>query len=122
MHLSIAFYLLPFAFFSEHDAMNGDPLKRTVRITSPQGFHLRPIKAFVEQAQKFQSAVTVTRDDRTVNGKSMMDMMLMLSPPDSELTVAADGPDAATALEALLSLLTKVFEEESDSDSAEAGG
>ena len=92
--------------------MNGPPWQQTVRITSPQGFHLRPIKAFVEQAQKFESAVTVSRDGRTVNGKSMMDMLLMLSPPDSELTVAAEGPDAAAALEALLSLIAKVSEEE----------
>ncbi len=73
---------------------------------------MRPIKAFVEEAQRFKSAVTVSRDGRTVNGKSMMDMLLMLSPPDSELTVAADGPDAAVALEALLSLIARVFEEE----------
>jgi phosphocarrier protein len=97
--------------------MNGPPLQQTVRITSPQGFHVRPIKAFVEEAQKFQSDVTVSRDGRSVNGKSMMDMMLMLAPPDSELTVAADGPDAPLALEALLSLLRKVFEEEAGEQS-----
>ncbi len=98
--------------------MSGSPLQRTVRITSPQGFHLRPIKAFVEQAQKFQSAITVSREGRTVNGKSMMDMMLMLSPPDSELTVAVEGPDAPLALEALLSLLEKVFDEEAEEQSS----
>jgi phosphocarrier protein len=92
--------------------MNGPPLQQTVRITSPQGFHLRPIKAFVELAQRFQSAVTVSRDGRSANGKSMMDMLQMLAPPDSELTVATEGPDAAAALEALLSLITRVSEEE----------
>lgn len=92
--------------------MNGPPLQQTIRITSPQGFHLRPIKAFVELAQRFQCAVTVSRDGRSANGKSMMDMLQMLAPPDSELTVAAEGPDAAAALEALLSLITKVSEEE----------
>jgi phosphocarrier protein len=97
---------------SEHDAMNGPPLRRTVLITSPQGFHMRPIKAFVELAQQFQCAVTVGRDGREVNGKSMMDMMLMLSPPGSELVVTADGSDAAPALEALLSLIAKVSAEE----------
>jgi phosphocarrier protein len=96
----------------EHDAMNGPSLQQTVRITSPQGFHMRPIKAFVELAQRFESTVTVSRDGRSVNGKSMIDMMLMLSPQGSEMVVAVQGPDAALALEALLSLIAKVSEEE----------
>jgi phosphotransferase system HPr (HPr) family protein len=85
--------------------MNGEPLKQTVRITNPQGFHMRPITAFAQRAAGFSSAVTVSREGRSVNGKSPWDLMLMLSPPGSELTVEVDGPDAADALAALVALL-----------------
>jgi phosphotransferase system HPr (HPr) family protein len=91
----------------DHTAMNGQTLKQTVRITNPQGFHMRPVTLFAQQAARFVSNVTVSRDNRSVNGKSPWDLMLMLSPPGSELTVEVEGPDAPEALAALVALLTQ---------------
>jgi phosphotransferase system HPr (HPr) family protein len=85
--------------------MQGEPLRQTVRITNPQGFHMRPITAFAQRAAAFESTVTVSREGRSVNGKSPWDLMLMLSPPGTDLTVEVDGPDAADALTALVALL-----------------
>jgi phosphotransferase system HPr (HPr) family protein len=85
--------------------MSGTPLRQTVVITNPQGFHLRPMAAFAELASRFQCNVTVSREDRRVNGKSTLDLMLLAAPPGSELVLEADGPDAAQALEALVLLL-----------------
>jgi phosphocarrier protein HPr len=90
--------------------MNGEPLKQTVRITNPQGFHMRPITAFAQRAATFTCTVTVSREGRTVNGKSPWDLMLMLSPPGSELTVEVQGPDAPDALAALVALLEESSE------------
>jgi phosphotransferase system HPr (HPr) family protein len=90
--------------------MSGQSLRQTVRITNPQGFHMRPITAFAQKAATFSSSVTVTREGRTVNGKSPWDLMLMLSPPGSELTVEVDGPDAPDALAALVALLAEPTE------------
>lgn len=87
--------------------MNGQPLRQTVLITNPEGFHLRPITAFAQLADKFTCSVTVSREGRSVNGKSPWDMILMLSPPGSELTVEVEGPDATEALAALVALLGK---------------
>ena len=87
--------------------MNGQLLKQTVLITNPAGFHMRPIGAFVQLASSFKSKVTVSRDDRCANGKSMMDMMAqMLSMPDTELTLEVEGPDAHDCLQALLEIFT----------------
>jgi phosphotransferase system HPr (HPr) family protein len=85
--------------------MNGEPLKQTVLIHNPEGFHLRPIKTFVELASRFQSNVKVSRDDRSVDGKSAMEMLTqMLSMPGSVLTLEVDGPDAEDCLGALVAL------------------
>ena len=85
--------------------MNGEPLKQTVLIKNPEGFHLRPIKAFVELASRYQSSVRVSRDDRSVDGKSAMEMLTqMLSLPGSVLTLEVDGPDAEDCLGALVAL------------------
>jgi phosphotransferase system HPr (HPr) family protein len=86
--------------------MNGDTLQESVRVTNPNGFHMRPMKEFVELARRFQAAVTVSRDGRTVDGKSIFELLgSMLTPQGGELLVAASGPDAREALAALVELI-----------------
>ncbi len=95
--------------------MNGDTLERKVHIRNPQGFHLRPIAAFAQLAGRFQSNVTVSRDGKDdVNGKSILDLMLLAAPQGSELTVKVTGPDARNAIEALVALLQTPPAEEND--------
>lgn len=87
------------------DLMNGTSLQRKVLLANPQGLHMRPSAAFVELAGRFQSNVTVTHDGRSVNGKSLWDLLLLAAMPGCELTLEADGPDAPQALDALAALL-----------------
>ena len=90
------------------DAMNGNTLQQSVRVTNPNGFHMRPMKEFVELARRFQCAVTVSRDGRTVDGKSIFELLGgMLTPQGGELLVEASGPDAREALAALVGLIEK---------------
>jgi phosphotransferase system HPr (HPr) family protein len=95
-----------FPVFSDQDVMSLQALQHTVRITNPEGFHMRPMVAFVQLASRFASQVKVLRDGRAVDGKSTFDMMQMLSMPDTELTIEVEGPDAKGCLEALLGLFT----------------
>jgi phosphotransferase system HPr (HPr) family protein len=85
--------------------MNGETLQRTVIITNPQGFHLRPMAAFVQTAAGFAAQVTLRRDDLVVNGKSILDLMQLQATYGTELTVCATGPDAQQALDALVTVL-----------------
>jgi phosphotransferase system HPr (HPr) family protein len=101
--------------------MNGQSLRQTVRITNPQGFHMRPITAFAQRAAAFSSNVTVSREGRSVNGKSPWDLMLMLSPPGSELTVEVEGPDAPDALAALVALLAESNEGGEETPATQGG-
>ena len=87
------------------DAMNGEMLQRKVIITNPLGFHLRPQTAFAQLAQKFQSTVTMRRDDQRINGKSVWELMLFSVPQGTEVVVEVQGPDAQAALDALTELL-----------------
>jgi phosphocarrier protein HPr len=88
------------------DAMNGDTFRQSVRVTNPNGFHMRPATAFVELARRFQANVTVSRDGRTVDGKSIFELMgNMLTPQGGELLVETTGPDAGEALAALVELI-----------------
>jgi phosphotransferase system HPr (HPr) family protein len=92
--------------------MNGESLQKTVVITNPQGFHMRPAVKFAQVAGQFQSAVKVTSGDRAADGKSPLEMMAnMLLPAGTELTVQVDGPDARAALDALVAVLDTPVEE-----------
>jgi phosphotransferase system HPr (HPr) family protein len=81
--------------------MNGETVRQTVAITNPQGFHMRPLTAFVELARKFQSAVTVSKGDLRCNGKSPLELMTLGAEQGTELVLEVTGSDAPAALEAL---------------------
>ncbi len=85
--------------------MIGVTLIRTVQITNPLGFHMRPKMGFARLAAQFVSAVRVSWHGHTGNGKSMWDLMLVAAPQGDEITVEVAGPDARQALDALIELL-----------------
>jgi phosphotransferase system HPr (HPr) family protein len=102
--------------------MSGSPLRATVVVTNPQGFHMRPMAAFAELAARYQSDVAVRREDVRVNGKSILDLMRLAAEQGTELTVEADGADAAAALDALVALMAAPPEEDTpDAPTPRAG-
>lgn len=93
--------------------MNGEPLRRTFAIANPQGLHMRPITAFVEVANKFQSEVYLARTGESrINGKSPLGLLGLAAEQGTELTLEVNGPDAEQALEALLEVLNKTTVED----------
>ena len=93
--------------------MNGAPLQQKVVITNPQGFHMRPMAAFAQLAARFDSSVKVSREGQSVNGKSILDLMLLAAARGTELTLEVAGSDAQAALDALVNLLKTPTEEDS---------
>lgn len=85
--------------------MSSEPMRRTVVVANPQGLHMRPSAAFVELAGRYESSVVVHCDGKSVNGKSLWDLLLLAAMPGCELTIEADGPDAFAAVEALAALI-----------------
>jgi phosphotransferase system HPr (HPr) family protein len=85
--------------------MTGEPLQRKVVITNPMGIHFRPVAAFAKLAGTFLATVTVAKENRRVNGKSPLELMLLAAEQGTELTIEASGPDAAEALDGLAKLL-----------------
>lgn len=83
--------------------------RRTVTIVNARGLHARSAARFVELARQFTAEITVTRDDVTVSGLSIMGLMMFAAGPGSVLAIAAEGPDAAAAVEALATLVEAKF-------------
>ena len=84
----------------------------TVTISNRLGLHARPAMAFVDLAGTFKSSVLVTRGPQAVDGKSIMQMMMLAATKGTELVVKADGPDADQACGALKRLVDSGFDED----------
>ncbi len=85
--------------------------ERTVQIVNRNGLHARPAAEIVKLAAKFQSEITVVKDDLDVNGKSIMGVMMLAAEHGSMITFRAEGADAEEALDALATLVSDRFGE-----------
>ncbi|HTI64475.1 MAG TPA: HPr family phosphocarrier protein [Gemmatimonadaceae bacterium] len=85
--------------------------ERTVQIANRNGLHARPAAEIVKLAAKFQSEITIVKDDLDVNGKSIMGVMMLAAEHGSSITFRAEGPDADQALDALSALVSNKFGE-----------
>lgn len=100
-------------------------VEREARIVNPLGMHARPAAEFVKVAGRFTSHVEVRKDSLTVNGKSIIGVMMLAAECGSSLFIKTDGTDAVEAMAALLALVAAGFNEmhltgnESDESSEE---
>lgn len=85
--------------------------ERTVTIVNKNGVHARPAAEIVKTAGRFESNVTIVRDDLEVNGKSIMGVMMLAAECGSAIILRATGPDAEEAVDALAKLVAAKFGE-----------
>ena len=85
---------------------------RTVEIVNERGLHARASAKFVKLASEFDAEVTVTRDGASVDARSIMGVMMLAAGPGCCIEIAADGPDAQAAVDALSELIASRFEED----------
>jgi phosphocarrier protein HPr len=84
-----------------------------VTVSNRLGLHARPAMEFVERASVFACDVRVRRvdADEIVDGKSIMQMMLLAATVGTELEIECEGDDAKDACEALIELVSEGFGE-----------
>lgn len=76
------------------------------------GLHARAAAKFVNLASGFESDITISRNGKTVNGKSIMGVMMLAASCGSTIEVNADGSDAEQALQQIEQLVQERFGEE----------
>jgi phosphocarrier protein HPr len=81
-------------------------------VANKLGVHARPAAMFVKVANRFECDIFVEKDGETVNGKSIMGLMMLAAGPGSRLRVRANGTDAAQALGEIEALLKRKFDED----------
>jgi phosphocarrier protein len=87
-------------------------IRRRLTVCNRLGLHARAAARFVHTASAFRSRVTVSRGEKTMDGKSILGLLLLAATHGVEIEIAADGDDEGPALEALAALVEGGFGEE----------
>ena len=81
-------------------------------ITDEVGIHARPAAIIAQTSNKFESEIMLSKDDATVNAKSIMGVIAMGAGYNTQLTLQVTGPDESEAASTIEELFNSKFEEE----------
>lgn len=90
----------------------GEQVSYEVIIQNRLGLHARPAMSFVDVANSFISQIQVKKGEQVVDGKSIMQMMMLAATQGTRLQIVAHGTDAPQAIQALRALVDRKFDEE----------
>lgn len=85
--------------------------ERQFEIINEKGLHARASAKFVEEVERFDARVSVSRDGLEVLGDSIMGLLMLAAAKGCSIQVSAEGADAEAALAALERLVANKFGE-----------
>lgn len=84
-------------------------VEKAVTILNRHGLHVRPATMLADLAGKFRSQVTIIKDGQTVAARSIIEILTLAAAHGAQLTVRAEGPDEAEAVDAIARLVEGRF-------------
>ncbi len=93
-------------------ASAGEGSTQEVVIQNRLGLHARPAAMFVREANRHPCDIHVEKDGETINGKSIMGLMMLAAGMGSKIRIHAQGAGSSEALKSLLALVERKFDEE----------
>ncbi len=85
---------------------------KDVVVKNQIGLHARPATFFIQKANEFKSSIWVEKEERRVNGKSLLGVLSLGIIGGVGIRIIADGPDEEKAVNSLVSLVDSEFAEE----------
>jgi phosphocarrier protein HPr len=86
-------------------------ISKNVLITNETGIHARPASLFIQTASSFKSDITVAKNGKSGNAKSLLGLLALGINNGSEITITAEGEDEEAAVAALIKLVESKFGE-----------
>jgi phosphocarrier protein HPr len=87
-------------------------IEKKIKIINKLGLHARAAAKLVAQASRFSCAITLSKEGKSVNGKSIMSVLMLAASKETELLITADGHDEEDALKAIETLINNRFDED----------
>jgi phosphocarrier protein len=85
--------------------------QREVEIVNKLGLHARAAAKLTQLAAKYQCEVSLARNGRKINAKSIMGVMMLAAGKGSRVVLETEGPDETEAIEAIVALIGDCFGE-----------
>jgi phosphocarrier protein len=85
--------------------------QETIIIKNKLGLHARAANKLVDVTTQFSSSISIKHQSKTVDGKSIMSVMLLAAAKGTELTIITDGNDETEAMSAITGLIDNLFDE-----------
>lgn len=83
----------------------------SVTLINPLGLHARAASKLVDVAKTYASTITLSKDGKDVDGKSIMSLLLLGAPVGSELGLTIEGEDEDEAFNGICALIEAGFHE-----------
>ena len=87
-------------------------VKKNVTVVDKMGFHMRPANVFVTEMANFKSDINLIAGEKTINGKSIMNIMAACIKCGSVITVECSGADEQAMLDKASELIEGGFGED----------
>lgn len=85
--------------------------QQEVEIINKLGLHARAAAKLTQLAAKYQCDVSLARNGRKVNAKSIMGVMMLAAGKGSRIVLETEGPDESDAINAIIALIANCFGE-----------
>ncbi|CAH0993328.1 Phosphocarrier protein HPr [Sinobacterium norvegicum] len=87
-------------------------VEQQIEIINKLGVHARAAAKLVTVASAFASQIAIIRDEKSVDSKSIMSVMMLAASKGSWITIRCEGSDETAAMEAVCQLINNRFDED----------
>ncbi|MEA1973397.1 MAG: HPr family phosphocarrier protein [Candidatus Cloacimonadota bacterium] len=87
-------------------------INKEIKLINSLGLHARPCSMIAKEAMKFKADFLVKKGDEEVNGKSVINLMMLAAPMDTKLFLTADGGDEQELMKKIVELFNRKFDED----------
>lgn len=87
-------------------------VSKTVKVVNSQGFHMRPVTAFVGAMNKYSADVKIIAKGNEINGKSLMNIVASCIKCGDEIELQCTGADEEAALKEAAEMIESGFGED----------
>ena len=86
-------------------------IKKKIKVINKLGLHARASSKLTQLASQFNSKIFIIKNNKKVNAKNIMDILMLAASVDSEVEIEANGSDEIEAIKQIEKLFQNYFEE-----------
>ena len=83
----------------------------SIKIINKLGLHARASAKLTQVANQFQSDIWIEKNDKKVNAKSIMGVMMLAASQGTDIKISTEGVDEKEALDSITALINDYFGE-----------